>query len=165
MARPRVKTGDVFRIPIDDTRCAYGQVFLKNHTISQLYVGIYRPGLAAETTPDLDEICSSEIALVGGTTDARIYHGMWTIVGNRPPDLSRLPRPNFKVEAGGRTIVEDFDGRFIREATTADVQKYDNRWSRSPMAFELAMQALHGIGTWTSDYDRLTLQHALEQGT
>lgn len=66
--------------------------------------------------PDLAVACASDIALVGGTTDARIYYGMWQIVGSVAPNPSRLPRPHFIVQRSGKTVVEDFDGDVVRIA-------------------------------------------------
>jgi len=160
-AKPKV--GDIFSIPLDDARCAYGQVFLKDHATFPLYVAIFRPAFPSADVPDLDAICLSEIALVGATADARIYHGIWLIVGNRAPGLSRLPRPYFKVERDGAAVIEDFDGTVLRAATPEDVRKYDNRWSRAPMGFEAAIKAIHGVAEWQAGYDRLTFEHAVEQ--
>ena len=164
MARKlRVRAGDVFSIEVDGSRRAYGQVVLKSHASFPLYVCIFRPSFDKLTAPDIDAICEAEIALVGGTTDARLYHGMWTIVGNRTPNLERVPRPYFTVGSGGRQVLEDFDGRILREATPQEVTLYGNRWTRAPIAFENAIQALNGAGEWRADFDRLTIAHSQER--
>jgi hypothetical protein len=122
MKKPKATIGDVFRIPIDDARCAYGQVFYKNHVTFPLYVAVFRPGFPRDTPIPLETIVSSELALVGATMDARIYHGIWQIVGNRKPDMSRLPRPNFRVVREGKTVIEDFDGNVQRSAAASDMK-------------------------------------------
>jgi hypothetical protein len=165
MAKPRAKIGDVFSIPIDDRRVGYGQVVLKNHCSFPIYIVVFGASHDRNQEISLDEITSDEIALVGATMDARIYHGMWTIVGNHLPDRSRIPKPNFKVYVGGCDFIEDFDGNRLRQATPEDIRTYDNRWSRSPMCFESAFKALHGVGAWEADYDMLTIRYALSKAT
>lgn len=163
MKKIRAKVGDVFRIRIDDARCAYGQVFLMHHGTFNLYIGVFGPAFPADSSVDLETICESDLALVGATEDALIYHGDWRIVGNRQPDISRLPRPRFQIDLEGKTVVEDFDGNFVRVATEEDIKHYDLRWSRGPIGFERAIQAQHGASDWQSDFERLTIQHAVEQ--
>jgi hypothetical protein len=165
MAKPRAKRGDVFSIPIDDRRVGYGQVVLKNHSSFPIYIVVFGTAYDRNQEVSLNEIVADGIALVGASMDARIYHGMWKIIGNIEPDRSRIPRPNFKVYIGGSDFVENFDGNRLREATPEDVRHYDNRWSRAPMGFESAIKAIHGVGIWESNFDKLTFKHALDQAT
>ena len=109
MAKPRAKIGDVFSIPIDDQRVGYGQVVLKNHSSFPIYIVVFWTAYDRNHEISLAEIVADEIALVGGSMDSRIYHGMWKIIGNIGPDQSRIPRPNFKVYIGHSDFVENFD--------------------------------------------------------
>ena len=161
MAKPRPKIGDVFSIPIDEKRVGYGQIISKNHCTFPIYIVVFSTSYEQSEAVTLDEITADEIALVGASMDARIYHGMWSIVGRLPPDLSRVPRPNFKVQIGSSDYIEDFDGNQLRQATNEDLQYYDNRWSRAPIGYESALKALHDVGVWESSYDRLTVKHAV----
>jgi hypothetical protein len=107
MAKPRAKRGDVFSIPIDDRRVGYGQVVLKNHSSFPIYIVVFGTAYDRNQEVSLNEIVADGIALVGASMDARIYHGMWKIIGNIEPDRSRIPRPNFKVYIGGSDFVEN----------------------------------------------------------
>jgi uncharacterized protein DUF4259/immunity protein 26 of polymorphic toxin system len=159
--RPRTKEGDVFVFDVDADRLAVGQVMWKNVATFPLYVVFFKPLWPREAALSLPEVASSEILLVGATMDARIYHGMWRIVGNIKPDIGRVPMPFFKVYVGGRDIVEDFLGRKMRDATADDLRHYHNRTSRSPMIYEKAIRAYHLDGR-LPEY-ALTLAHAVDQ--
>jgi Immunity protein 26 len=165
MAKPRIKVGDVFSIPIDENRVGYGQVIFKNHSSFPIYIAVFRTVYECSSQVAPSAITNDEIALVGGTMDALICHGRWNILGNVSPDLARIPRPNFKVIFDNIDYLEDFDGNRLREATSIDVRYYDDRWTRAPIAFQSALKALHGIGTWDFSFDKLTIQHALAQAT
>ena len=163
MRRQRTQTGDVFAIEIDEARYAYGQIILKSHTAFPLYICVFEPAFPLNDPADSTTICRSEIALVGGTADGRIYHGMWKVIGNAAPVSDRIPRPYFTVLIRGQAVLEDFDGTIVRTATPNDIRMYGKRWSRAPMGFELATKALHGVGKWEDSYSKLTYRHSYEQ--
>lgn len=165
MAKSRAKRGDVFSILIDDRRVGYGQVVLKNHSSFPIYIIVFETAYDRNQEVSLNEIVADGIALVGASMDARIYHGMWKIIGNIEPDRSRIPQPNFKAYIEGSDFVEDFDGNRLRAATPNDLRHYDSRWLRAPMGFESAIKAFHVVGIWEPDFDKLTLKHALHQAT
>src|SRR4051794_27416313 len=81
-----VNVGDVFQIPIDDTRIGYGQVVLKPEK-PILFICVFAATTAPGVPPDLDEITRSDILLAGSTFDALFNHGRWTIVGNVTSNL------------------------------------------------------------------------------
>ena len=104
-------------------------------------------------------------ALFGVTTDALIWHGRWPIVGNCPPVLESLPRPFYKIQMNGKWVIEDFGRKVVRDATAEDIAFYDLRWSRTPMCFQVAMEALHGRKPWNESDDQLLVTHAARQAS
>ena len=160
MKRSKTKVGDIFQIQINQTSCTYGQILLINHLTFPLYIAVFKPAYEYTQLPNLDALCESEIALVGGTMDARIYHGNWIIVGNNDPVIDRIPKPYFKAFVKGKPIIEDFFGKFIRKATPRDLESYDNWTSFSPMAYEMAIKSIHGEADWLPAFDQLLIEYA-----
>jgi len=150
----KIKTGDVFEIPAPDGRHGYGQVIVGG---AVFYVVIFRELYDARS--DLDDVLKGELLLVGWTLDALIYHGRWKVVGNRPA-IARVPFPNYKVRVKGVPHVHDFNGENYRLATEHDWELLNNKSTVSPIRYQKALLAHHGIGEWRSDYEALTVEHA-----
>jgi hypothetical protein len=159
--RLRIKEGDVFVFDVGEENLAAGQVLLKNTALFNLYAAFFKPLWPRQAPLDLQRVVGSEVFLVGGTMDALIYHGQWRIIGNKKPDLSRIPLPRFKVMIDGRDVVEDFFGHKIRDASMEDLRYYQSRCARSPNTFEDAVKAFHVRGQFPPD--ELTLQYAIAQ--
>ena len=140
---------------------AAGQILLKDVATFPIYAVFFEPLWPRDVVLNLSETANSKILLVGATMDARIYHGMWRIVGNVRPDLSHIPMPFFKVMINGRDIIEDFFGRMVRVATAQDIRYYHNRFSSSPMIFEDAVKAYHRLGSVPENMTRLTLEDSI----
>jgi len=71
-----LKEGDVFVFDVDGQRLAAGQVLLRNVAAFPLYAIFFKPLWARDAAPSVPEIANSDVLLIGGTMDARIYHGM-----------------------------------------------------------------------------------------
>ncbi|MEP6672740.1 MAG: Imm26 family immunity protein [Chthoniobacter sp.] len=160
---PQTKAGDIFAIPIDEGRVGYGHVLLHEVASYPLYVAVFRAIWAADSPPPVAEIVSSEVALLGGTMDAFIWHGSWPIVANSSPDLQRFPWPHFICGPSERCHVEDFHGRVIRCATPEDQSFYPLRFTRAPIAYESTLRAIHGIGPWPAKHDKITYEYVLSR--
>ena len=155
--RKRVKLteGEVFELALPDGRFGYGMVVkqgkLKNGGTP--FVAVF--GSAHSERPDLAKIVSDPVALAGWTMDALVYHGRWNVIGRsltRPP----IPFPNFKVGMEGKVYATDVDGNLIDEATPEERELLDFRWTRAPIAFQNAFEALHGFGDRQEHYDQFT---------
>jgi len=72
-----------------------------------------------------------------------------------------MPMPFFKVMVEGQDIVENYLGRKVRDATADDV--YHNRSSWSPLIFEDAVRAYHGLGPAPQGMAYLTIETAFAQ--
>lgn len=150
----RAKVGDIFQIPLDDTRVGYGQVVVqpeKNVLFVCAFVATTRP----DEQPDLETILRSEILLAGNTFDAKIWHGHWTVVGNVPPDMKAIALPKYKEGLPGQAFIESLDLKQRRRATTEEERLLPFREYVAPIRFENALKALFGIGDWLAMYEDL----------
>lgn len=151
----RIGAGDIFEILAPDGRRGYGQVIVGG---SAFYVVIFRE-LYSEL-PDLDQLITGELLLVGWTLDALIFNGKWKIVGNRLPISARAPFPSYKVRVRGVPHVRDFSGENYRLATSEDWELLENKTTVAPVRYQNALLSHHGFGEWRSDYEALTIEHA-----
>lgn len=149
-----VKVGDVFQIPIDETRIGYGQVVLQPEK-HVLFICVFATTTRLGAMFDLEEVVRSEILLAGNTFDAKFNHGHWTIVGNITSNLPRVVLPNYKHGMGERTIVETLDRSRQRHATKEELELLPFRTYTAPVGFELALKAIAGVGPWQPAYDEL----------
>jgi len=154
----RISAGDIFEIPVPDGRSGYGQVIISG---APFYVVIFRELYAA--SPDLNDLLTGEILLVGWTLDSLIYHGKWKIVGNQSPISARVPFPSYKVRIAGLPHVHDFSGEKSRLATDQDWELFDYKTTVAPIRYQNALLAANGLGEWRNDYDELTVEHARDR--
>ncbi|WP_430385639.1 Imm26 family immunity protein [Blastomonas fulva] len=152
--------GDVFEFAVPDGRFGYGIIIkrggLKNGGTP--YIAIFKS--LHDERPNFSDVVCEEIVLSGWTMDALFYHGRWHVVGKGIP-LPLVPFPNFKVAIDGRFHVTDVEGNAIREAKAAELEILDYQFSRSPIGFQHAFEAIHGFRTWDRGDDKLTPAYAL----
>ena len=146
----RLNAGDVFEFTASDGRLAYGVVVIGGKVP---YVIILKS--LHKTAPKLADLASDEIALVGWTMDALVHHGRWRVVMHDYPARPDIPYPNWKLDLEGNLCVTDFSGKHSLGRLRPDEAHLDFRWSRAPIAFQLALEALHGFGEWREDYSKL----------
>ncbi|QTH19821.1 hypothetical protein HRJ34_15770 [Rhizorhabdus wittichii] len=157
ISRKRVKLaeGDLFELDVPDGRHGYG-VIVKHGGLKSggtPYVAIFKS--IHRERPELTELIREEVALAGWTMDALVYHGRWNVIAHSLP-LPNIPFPNFKVEMEGKFYVTDVEGELVGEATPAELELLDYKFSRAPIAFQMAFEALHGFGDWQERYEELT---------
>lgn len=146
--------GDVFEVPLSDGRFAYGVAVVGGGCP---YVFVLKS--AHDVRPLRPEALQDEIALVGWTMDALIHLKRWPIVGKSYPTRPDVPFPNWKVTIRGQMMITDFAGTPLRVATPTEAAALDLQSSRAPIAFQNAMDAVHGLKPWLDTYDRLTVAY------
>lgn len=158
--RIKLKPGDVFEMPLADGRLGYGVIILSDIT---QYVIILRS--IYQTRPELAALARDDIAFVGETTDALIHHGSWSIVFHDYPVRTDVPFPNWKVAVEGQTIVTNFSGRVLGPPLAKEAELLDFKFSRSPIAYQDALEALHRLQAWSESYEKLTATYAAARMT
>ncbi len=160
----KAKVGDVFQIPIDDTRVGYGQVVVQPEK-NVLFVCVFSATTRPDEHPDPEVVLRSEILLAGNTFDAKIWHGHWPVVGNTPPNMDAIALPNYKEGLPGQAFVESLDLKRRRRATIEEERLLSFRGYVAPVRFENALKALFGIGEWLADYEDLKYQRVRESSS
>ena len=157
--RIKLSEGDVFEFAVPDGRFGYG-IILKRGGLPNggtPYIAIFRD--VFDGRPDLDQFARQDVALAGWSMDALFHHGRWKIIARNAP-LPEVPFPNFKVAREGKIYVTDVDGQELGEATGTEANLLDYRFSRAPIGFQSAFEAIHGFKVWEEHYEKLTPAHA-----
>ena len=158
--RVNLKEGDIFEFTVPDGRLGYGVIVtpgkLKGGGVPYVII------LASlhSSRPGIADLAGDQIALVGWTMDALVYHGVWRVIAHNFPKRIDVPFPNWKVALDGRIYVTDFEGEILDEATAAQTDLLDYRTSHAPIRFQRAFEALHGFGEWQDHYEKITLEYA-----
>ncbi|WP_159573077.1 Imm26 family immunity protein [Curtobacterium sp. 18060] len=151
-----VAVGDVFTVPLDDSKVVLGQVIGKY--TKALYVIIFdlvAPVRSVQTL-HFSDVTAATPLLARMTLDARFRPGMWQIVGNSIPDHRRfLPAFSHGSEDYDGVHVTNFDGSRMRRATADDARRVPHLTVDSPMDVGKAVRAHHGLEPRRPVYDDL----------
>jgi len=158
--RVSLKEGDVFEFTVADGRLGYGVIVLGGMVP---YVVILKN--LWQSRPLLSELAEDEIALVGTTMDALVYHGRWVVVYSGFPIPTDVPFPNWRVQIDGVERTTDFEGERYWAMRPEEVGLLDYKFSRSPIAYQDALEAIHGLGEWREDYEKITPAYARQRIT
>lgn len=149
-SRVAVAEGDVFRIPVDDSRSVFGQVAAKFGAVllgDALLVVIF-------DALSLDAVDTADILLIANTFDDCLVDGDWPVVARRPVRAD-VPWPVYKMSITSMgTFVQDHFGNFFREATSDEARTLKTRVQCSPAIVAAAVRSAFGVGAWLDRYDR-----------
>ncbi len=151
------KVGDVFLIPIDESRSGIGQV--AGDWQGELYVVVFDK--VVSPAAGTGEAVGAGLLFAALTLDAKFFHGDWTIIGNAPEALASIPQPIFKVDQGGRTFLESRDRNLYRPALPAEADKLRLRTVVAPVRIETALKAANGLAPWHERFDELRADYAV----
>ena len=154
----RFEVGDVFSIPIDDERLAYGQLVASwRSSGGHFYVAVFERIYRRDEEPSLDAVVREPLALLALSMDALLVHGHWQVVGRQDVDPTRIPWPAYKegIMPPGTFDVVDHTGERRRRATDDEAETLPFRSVVAPIRLEKAIRALHGMEPWDDVYERL----------
>ena len=97
--------------------------------------------------------------------DALIYHGRWTVIGRGLAAPKCIHFPNWKVEIHGETYTTTVGGEVLGPILPSERALLDLQFSRAPIAYQEAFEALHGLRKWDADFEELTREYAARRVT
>lgn len=151
----KLKNGDYFSIPITEIEIGIGQIIeLKKHSF---YFVIFKEKIKIEdmNNDNIEKVFSSELLFFGETTDARLYHNIWRILGNKPPVVGKECIPYFKVKTLLGWWLIDYKGNKIQKISKEESNNYTYETSYSPIRFENALKAYYDIIPWNDSFSEL----------
>ena len=152
----------MFEFACLDGRLGYGFVVIRSAGGAP-YIVIF--GSIHSNRPIPSEVSSDRIVLQGWTMDALIYHGRWVVIAHDVPRPRDLRLPNWKVDIRGETYATDVAGEVLGPILPFEKGLLDFQSSRSPIAYQNAFEALHGLRKWDVSYDDLTPEYAAPRAT
>lgn len=160
MTRRRLKlqVGDVFSVPIDDSRVGYGQIVETwGQSGGQFYFAVFDGVYPRDQEPDIEAVLSSPVLLLALSMDALLVHGHWQVCGNARVNRDRIPWPAYKegVSPPGTFDVVDASGERRRRATEDEAMRLPFRTVVAPIRVEKAFRALSGTEDWDDVYESL----------
>jgi hypothetical protein len=155
VSRLKLKTGDVFSVPIDEARVGVGQI-VATYGKDAFYFAIFDGTAADSASIDLEQAPKQRVVFLALSLDAKLAAGHWSVVGHRPV-RDGMPLPAFKEAVGSpdRIDVVDYSGGKRRPAQGAEAELLPNRKVVAPVRLEKALRAKHGLEPWTEAYSDL----------
>lgn len=155
--RPKLRVGDVFTIPLDERRVGHGQIVdTWGDSGGHFYFAVFDEAHPRDNAPSIDEVVGGDIAFLALSMDALLHHGHWEVVGHREVNPAALPWPAFtEAVSPGEFHLVDHKGHRRRQATSKEREEFPPRSVVAPIILERALGALHGLGEWDSDDDKL----------
>jgi len=154
-----IRVGDVFLIPVDDSRFGVGQI--AGNWKGELYVLVYEE-ICSQSSADPESVIDAKPLFAALSLDAKIHHGDWPIIGNVTRNLAHIPQPVFKVDQGGQVFLESRDRSISRRASTSEAKCLRLRTVVAPVRLENALKAYYGVGDWNPRYDELKADYAFD---
>ncbi len=148
------QVGNVFTVPVNEKQIGYGHVIARFEPV--YYMVAYDRVSSINQSSHVREITNSPILFLGNFFDNLISMGHWKVIGNEPPELSRIPFPTYKVQIGNQYFIETWDGAKRRLATPEEILLMDFRDSSGPICLEKALQAYFDNGPWDTFFNRMT---------
>lgn len=151
----RLKEGDVFTIPINETSLGFGQIVCVPNNNNFMII-VFKGQYDIDNLPVLSEVLSNEILLLGYTLDAKLYHKHWEIKGNLGVNLDKIQLPYFKLGTPpGRISLLDHKGVELRECTKEEFEKLNYLTVVAPARYENALKAFYKEIEWNHHFDKL----------
>jgi len=157
----RVKTGDLFCIPLNDA--AFGLGVVAANWRSELYIVLFAETVPSPQSADVNTAVLTPL-LASSSLDAKLFVGDWPILRSGTGGTA-LSQPIYKVEEPDGTIAESFD-RKLRIPVSANVaERLQHRKGVAPVRLEKALKAHHGFGEWMAHFDELLYINVLRSNT
>lgn len=153
MSKLKLRIGDVFSVPLDDTRIGLGQI-VATFRKGVYYFALFSPAYARDAPIDLAQAVQEPLALLGLSFDAKIYVGDWVVLGNQPV-AEGMPLPAYKEGGPGWDHVVDYSGTRRRPAQGQEGEWLPFRTFVAPVRLEKALKAKHGLEPWHEAYAEL----------
>lgn len=157
MRRKKIQTGDIIAIPLDDNNFGYAQ-FVDGDNLLGCYIVF---DVMSKAYPLVENIVVKPILYMAFTSAFKIVNGEWKVIGNgKVPKNVKIPLFKVDVAHEGKigTMVTDFKGNILRNATEQEVRTLNTMSSYTAVVIENAIRAKYGIIPWKEHYDALVYE-------
>lgn len=149
----KISIGDVFQFGDAHTGWGYGQVL--RSAILQFII-VFEP--LFHRPAKFTVVVDSPHLLAGWTMDAKFQTGDWEIIGNTPVNGNYF-FPTYQVMINDSCWLTDVDGNPLRQVTPEEGRDLPLKSSVSPIVFEKAFKAHHGMVPWENRFQQLRTKY------
>lgn len=166
--RFKIKTGDIFTIPIKDEVFGLGQIaYMPSHRHNFIMI-VFDKKYNSKEDIRFDDLSNQKILFLAYTVDAKLYNKHWEIIGNTITNLSEVKFPCYKLGLpnddypdGARLV--DYKGNVLANIDREIFDKLLFETEVGPIRFENALKAYFGLQEWIpEDYDKILYEKTLE---
>ncbi len=164
MPKFQLKLGDIFTIPINDKEVGFGQIVVFPRTKDVFIMRVFNGKNDKKEKVDIETICNSSTLFLGYSTDAKLYHKDWNIIGNSTVGLDKIVLPYHKLGTPPKDIyITNYKGERLQEIDELTFQNLSYETNFAPVRYENALKAYYKLQEWkTNEYDKLLYENALK---
>ena len=156
----KLKTGDIFKIPISEVSNAIGQIIStaqKGSLTVIIFEGLYN----VNSIIDPEEVTKERVLFFANTFDAKFYHKHWPTTVNYISNIRNICLPVYKLGIEDSLRYEDFFMKSLTEEVLAIIQKskVGYRSYVAPIRVENAVKAYYKLADWMDEYDGLLYEN------
>jgi Immunity protein 26 len=156
---PLINVGDIYSFPVEEK---FGIVqIVKIPDESTLTIIVFEKLFKPEKI-DLNNLDNEKILFFGTTFDGRIYNKLWNKIGNYQSNLKSIKFPYYKIGLSEKYRIEDYDGKFIRNAKEDEIDKLNYKNITDSLPFEKMFKKYHGLLDEEYEYDKSLYSYVLE---
>ncbi len=164
--RFKLNVGDIFTIPLAENEVGFGQIICFPRTKDVFIMVVFDAKIAFSYTKEynMEEIVTSKILFLGYSTDAKLYHKDWEVIGNYTSNISAIVMPYHRLGTPpGDIYLTNYKSERVCEIDEETFNKLNYLTNYAPIRYENALKAYFGLQEWKEeDYDKLLYKHTLK---
>lgn len=162
--RFKLNEGDIFQIPLGNEEWGVGQIVCFPRTRDAFIMIVFDYKMYDSTSNIIENAIESPILLLGYSTDAKLYHKHWQIIGNDKRLISKVEMPFHRLGTPPEDIfLTNYKNERLKPINEPEFNKLDYLTNYAPVRFENALKAHFGLQEWISeDYDKILYEKTLE---
>ncbi|MBA3829295.1 MAG: hypothetical protein H0X33_10190 [Taibaiella sp.] len=161
MKKIKLKVGDVFAIELNMGEYGFGQIVAFPRHKYVFIICIFKRRNMGISELNLEEICNSEILFLGYTSDAKLYHNDWVIIGNYTSNISAIKLPYYKLGSPPDSYIVDYKGERLLKIDEEVFNALRFETEVGPSRFENALKSFYGLQDWKEDYNVILYENSL----
>ncbi|WP_306353666.1 Imm26 family immunity protein [Flavobacterium sp. '19STA2R22 D10 B1'] len=164
MIRFKLKIGDIFTIPLSEKEVGFGQIVCFPNSKNAFIMCVFDIKQSKETPIEIQKICNTPLLFLGYSTDAKLYHKHWEIIGNSIKNIDSITMPYFRLGTPPKDIyLINYKGDRLKSINIKEFDMLDYETNYAPIRYENALKAHFGFGEWIPEnYNNLLYKFTLD---
>jgi hypothetical protein len=162
--RFKLNVGDIFTIPLGNGEFGIGQIVCFPNTKDVFIMIVFDYKAKDYDESNIAIAVKSAILFLGYSTDARLYHENWVIIGNSIDQLDKVAMPFYRLGTPPDEIyLINYKSERVKAITEVEFDMLGHLTSYAPIRFENALKAHFELKEWDSqNYDKILYKKTYE---